>query len=332
MSSVVETVREPPAFGAGGAGSQWSRPGQDYVRVATVGHEDSTSGRWLVVESGQYLVEIVYQTGNPGQEGRARLGAGIKHTALKLGEQVVVVMVGGNESHGIIVCALNSLKQPLPETVAGIATGAGAGPQRDDQEPASIFTFVRTRAGQIYAVESGADMLLHAGAGMEIKASTVSVAGKMIIGKGFDTPPEPRIVGPEDAGGEEGGSAGVPLAESLISTGTVPPYSGDQDAVIRASDRYQAAPGTDEGFFNYLTQQAAYLTQQAAYITALETALTVVLGSAALAAVEPAITAALTAFNLVPKPGTAPADAPQQVTSEAMSASAVLRVRDSVAE
>ena len=318
MSSVVETVREPPAFGSGGAGSQYRseerRVGKECVGYGVL----NSSNGWLVVESGQYLVEITYQTGNPGQESRARISAGISFLELQYGEQVVVVMVGGNESHGVIVGALNSLKQPLPETVAGIATGAGAGPQRDDQEPAKVFTFLRTRAGRLLAIETGAeaDMLLHSGAGVEIKGAEIHLNGRVHIGATFETPPTPATLTSADTNddgagqGVNPGEKGVPFEAKYRANQTTPTYLGVEDGIVRAKDRYQTNINIDPVAF-------AYINAQASYITALEVLVAGIAGSAPLAALDPSLTTKLTAFQLVPKPGTPPAE----ITSAAMTAS-----------
>jgi hypothetical protein len=317
MGSAIETVREPGAIRGSGGGSQYDRPGQNYIAVATVGHGPlSASNTWLVVESGQLLVEITYQTGNPGQESRARISAGMSFFELQYGEQVVVHMVGGNESHGVIVGVLNSLRQPLPATVAGIATGSAEAPQRGDQAPAHVFTFMRTRAGHLLAIESGADMLLHSGAGVEIKGNRIHLDGRVHLGEGFKAPPSPATVTTADTN-DQGAGKGVNPGEdgehyepTNVANQTIPSYNEHEDGIVRAKDRYQSNINIDPAAF-------AYINTQAAYITALEVLVVGIAGSAPLAALDPSLTTKLTAFQLIPKPGTPP----ETFTSAAVTAS-----------
>jgi len=320
----------------GGGATVYDAPGDQHLALATVGSGESDL--WGRIEGRKAYIEVTFETGCSGDVVVAEVSPDWLGR-LKVGSLVLLGLVNGDPNNSYVLGLVDLSGDGYPDKVCGLDTGAEGAADLDTDvppmAPVPLWTWQTTRSGRIWAVEtgSGGDIILHSGAGMEIKASTTSVHGRMIIGKGFDTPPVPRVAGIEDeSGGEVAGSAGVPLAESLIASGTVPPYQGDQDAVVRASDRYQAAPGTDEAFFTYLTQQQAYLTLQATYITALEAALTVVLGSALLGAVEPALAGALTALQAVPPPGAPPADPPQQITSEAMSASAVLRVRDDVAE
>lgn len=294
--SVVETVREPAAFGPSLGGSQFDRPVHNQVAVATVGHEGESSDGWLVVESGQILVEITYRTGSPGQEGRARIGAGIQHLELQLGEQVLVEFVGGNDSHAVITRALNSLASPVPPTVAGIATGAVEGAERGSTAPGPVFTFLRTRKGRLLAIETGegADMLLHSGAGIELKGATIHLDGLTHIAAGFTTAPTPPTVtvqDAEDTGAGAGvlpGAPGAPFVPEQTVNLTIPQYAGAADGVVRAKDRYQSNSQIDPTFF--------------AYQTALEALVTVIASSVPLNAVDPALATALASFQLVLKP------------------------------
>lgn len=302
MGSVVETIREPSKL-SGGGGSRHSARGDSWVIVATVGHEGESADRWVCHESGQVLVEVTQRTGgSPGQFSRARVAAGVAYEDFAWGEQVVIVQVGGNDTHMVIVGSLRSLLTAAPATVAGIDTGATEAPQRGDQTAGPAFTYLRTRPGRLLAVETGdlADVMVHSGAGVEIAGTVLHLSGLVHLAAGFSVPPTPPTIGvPElpDLGAGVGvvpGVPGTPFVPVVGGNPTTPPYAGVLDGLVRAKDRYQSAAGVDPGMWIWLSAVDVFLK--------------------ALGTFNPVtIAAALVVYNAVP--------IPTSLTSAAMTAS-----------
>lgn len=290
MGRGTEMMREPSRFSAPGA-SSFDMPGSNEVVVATVGHDESLD-RWIAVESGQVLVEVTYRTGTIGARGRCRVAAGVMFGDLVLGEQVVVAKVASNDSHAIIVGRLNDLARQLPGTVAGVDTGAGDATGRGDQAGGPMFTFWRGRDGRLLAVQTGAraDLLVHSGAGVEVKAgdtSAIHLNGLTHLAASWAAAPAPPTITAADVpdlpevgagAGVLPGVPGVPYVAALSETLTDPPYLGPQDGIVRAKDPYQSTFGTDATWWFYvdgldLMVQAQNTLHEAAsaYMTALST-------------------------------------------------------------
>lgn len=307
MGNIGEMIREPARLSGPGA-SRHDLPGNDFIAVATVGHEGEVSDRWISEQSGQILVEITYRTPNPGQRGRARVSAGFAYLDLVLGEQVVIAKVGGNDTHGVIFARVNDLVRPLPARVAGIDTGPEA-PQRGDQSAGPAFSFLRTRPGRMLAVQTGAlaDVLVHSGAGVEIRGGAIHLDGAVHLGSGFTTPPVPPAITATDipdtgaGAGVLPGAPGAPHVPIPSVNPTTPPYAGPGTGVVRAKDRYQATFAGDPGLFLWLTVLDVFLK--------------------AVATLNPVtIAAATVVYNAVPMP--------TSITSAAMSASLRVNAAD----
>lgn len=309
----------------GGSASQYDEHGEQHNALATVGSGDSDL--WGRIEGRKALIDVTYQTGCSGDVAVAEVSPMLLGR-LKVGSVVRLALVNGDPNNSYIDDVVDVAGDGYPDKVCGVMTGAELANDIDTEAPPAapvpLWTWTTTGEGRLWALQTGAggDVMIHSGAGMEILADTVQIKGKVVIGSGMLTPPLGRMAGVEDVeGGEVPGAAAVPQPEVVIQTATEPPYVGDQDAVVRVKDRYQASAGTDPTAITYITVQAAYLT-------ALEALVAVIAGSVALNAIDPALATALATFQAVPKPG----DPPTTITCEAMSGSAVLRVSDSVAE
>lgn len=309
----------------GGAASQYEGTGEQHNALATVGSGDPDL--WGRIEGRKAMIEVTYQTGCSGDVATAEVSPQLLGR-LKVGSVVRLALVNGDPNNSYIDDVVDVSGDGYPDTVCGVMTGAELASDIDTATPPAapvpLWSWTVTGLGRLWALETGAggDVLIHSGAGMEVVADTVQIKGKVVIGSGMLTPPVGRMAGVEDVeDGEVAGVPAVPQPEIVIATATEPPYVGDQDAVVRVKDRYQASAGTDPAAITYIAVQATYLA-------ALEALVAVIAGSVALNAVDPALATALATFQLVPKPG-AP---PTTITSEAMSGSAVLRVADSVAE
>lgn len=302
MGSNPLNIREPARL-SGAPGSAWTgAPGTNWIAVATVGYEDEPSESWISVRSGQLLVEITMRTGNSLQRGRARVAAGLRYDDLEVGEQVLVAFVGGSDVHGVIIGSLNDVTWALPDSVAGIETGAAAAKKLGDEGPGPAFSFLRTRAGRLLAIESGelADVLIHSGAGVEIKGSAIHMNGLVHLGAGFSVPPTPPTVTLQDlpdTGAGEGvlpGIPGVPLVPLPGVSLTIPPCLSPADGILRAKDMMQCNPAIDPALFAWYAAVDVFLK--------------------AVAGLNPVeIAAALLVYNAVPMPVT--------ITSEPMTAS-----------
>lgn len=255
--SVQDHLRRGPSRGASGGG-RYGQSGESHVVIATVGHgEDGTPWAWT--EAGQVLIHVTYQTGDQGHQGTARLAEGVMHLELSVGQQVVIVKVGGNDSHAVILSALRDMEAPAPTTVAGVATGSTTAATRSDKSGAPAFTFVRTGAGRMLAIETGdaGDLVIHAGAGVEIKAaasSAIHLAGRVHAGRGYTTPPVGATVGPEETTeGVVAGTPGVAHVPAPLAIPTLPePYAGAGEGVLRAKDVLQSNPAIDPDFWTWL--------------------------------------------------------------------------------
>ncbi len=297
--------------------------GDPELALARVGTGEAE--QWARIQGRKALVSIIYETGPSGDE--SEMEVAVEHLGrLAVGSVVLVGMVNGDPSHCYLLAFVDVVDDGLPDSVCGVRTGAELAAEVDIEveptAPLPLWQWLRTNPGRLLAIQSGADLLVHAAGLVELKTSEVHVHGRMIVGRGLLTPPTGATVGIEDV--DDGEVPGVPATaqlENVIQTATEPPYVGDQDAVVRVKDRYQASAGTDPAAITYITVQATYLA-------ALEALVTVIAGSVPLNAVDPALATALATFQAVPPPG----DPPTTITSEAMSGSAVLRVVDSVAE
>jgi hypothetical protein len=252
--SIREHLGRGASRGTGG-GARYSQSGETHVALATVGHgEDGTPWAWT--EGGQVLVHVTYRTGDPGQQGTARLADGVMHLELVVGQQVVVVRANGTDSHAVIVGALHDMQEHAPASVAGVATGTVIAATRDEKSAAPAFTFVRTGAGRMLAIETGSagDVVVHAGAGVEIRAapsSAIHLRGAVHVGRGFTTAPVGAKAGPEEVNnGIAAGSPGIPHTPAPLVIPTLPdPYTGHAEGVVRAKDTIQSNALLDPDFW-----------------------------------------------------------------------------------
>lgn len=255
--SIREHLGRGASRGTGGGG-RYTQAGATEVTLATVGHgEDGVPWAWT--EGGQILVHITYQTGDIGQQGTARIADGVMHLELVVGQQVIVVRPNGTDTLAVIVGALHDLEERVPTSVAGVATGATTAATRDEQSAAPAFTFIRTGSGRMLAIETrGADVLVHAGSGVEIAAapsSAIHLRGAVHVGYGFATAPVGAKVGPEEVnGGIAAGTPGIPHTPVPLTIPVIPePYAGAAEGVVRAKDELQSNPAIDPAFWTWWT-------------------------------------------------------------------------------
>lgn len=249
-----------------------STPQRTFLEYGLVGHTDPVTGlpepnpQYVRLEQGQIWVEVTMVP--HGDQIVARLAmpdAGPQAGAyfgLKFGCRVVLELISGNPQNAVIVGRLGDATCSFPTMVAGVQTGAAGAVAPAVSMPAPTWTFVKTEAGQLIAIESGpgGDILIHAPAGnVEIAAAAaVHIAAPQVhLGAGFMTPPVGGTVGP--AGTEIPGVPGVPhVAPPATPPAPVPPgpaipFVGFATSIIRAKDLFTSDITVDPTFWAFVT-------------------------------------------------------------------------------
>lgn len=244
------------------------------VSLATVGYEDEPNPAYAFIEGqGEVLVEITLQP--DGEKTVARLGhahaggdSGV-YIPVEFGCQVVVVWPQGDgDAEGVIVARLWDDPCPMPSTVAGVSTGAPGTKFPAPAIPAPAWQFIKTRRGQLLAIETGAagDITVHAPTGnVEVKAAAAIHldAPSCHLGASFSTPPQGARVGP--AGVD---IPGVPATPYIPTPATLPapvagpapaiPFVGFEHSIIRAKDMYQSDITIDPIFWAFIAAVYAH--------------------------------------------------------------------------
>jgi hypothetical protein len=315
MSVTMPTVRRAPGFitprhtgGAGLGGSVYDMPGATHLALATVGGGDDEPEIWARIQGRKVLVNVVLQTGGSGDEVVAECDPAWLGE-LHPGAVVLLGLVNADPNNSYILARVDIDSDGVPDEVCGVSTGAAIAADIDVTPepivPLPLWSWVRTRDGRLYALETGAggDLLLHSGASVELKAAgQVHVSGPMVVGAGLATPPIGAMAGVEDvADGTVPGVPGVPDPPTPHANPTTPPYAGDADAVVRAKDQIQSGMAVDPAFWLHAAAVDTFLV--------------------AVSSLNPAtIAAAKLIFDAVPKP--------TSVTSAAVTASQALRAKD----
>lgn len=226
------------------------------IAWGTVGHENEANPAFVEIVDGQVYAEVTIRP--EGDKIRARVafadaGAGSgDYKALTFGCRVIVQFVDGDQNDAVIVGRMYDKNCAMPDTVAGVATGA-AGKTGEITGPAPMWQFIKTPSGQLLAIESGSngDIMIHSSASLLIKtgpSGAVQIDGEVHLGAPPTTDPVGATVGP--AGTQ---IPGVPAVKSVSLPFTpVPnetpahiPYVGFADGIIRAKDNYQFTAASD---------------------------------------------------------------------------------------
>lgn len=313
--------RSPPNITPMRSGGSMLEPegGDPELALARVGTGESE--QWARIEGRKALVSIVYETGPSGDE--AEVEVAVEHLGrLAVGSVILVALVNGDPSNCYLLAFVDVADDGIPDSVCGVQTGAELAAEVDIETPPSVplplWQWLKTNPGRLLAIQSGADLLVHAAGLVELKTDEVHVQGRMIVGRGLLTPPTGATVGIEDVDdGEVPGAPATPQPENLIGLPTLPPYAGDQDAVVRAKDAYQSNAAVDPAFFTYQAALDVAYGALADFVAAIAT-----LDPVQIAAGKVIFDAARVVFDAIPKP--------DRLTSNAMSASQILRAGDSV--
>jgi hypothetical protein len=244
-----------------------SPPQDNFCARARVGHFDPDTGQpennpaYARIEQGQVLVEVTIEGSLEQQVARLALpDAGNENAvffALDFGCRVLVEYPDGDPQRGVITGRLHDARNAFPNSVAGVQTGAQAASQPEAFVPAPSWSFIKTKNGQLIAIESGSggDVLIHAGANVEVKAqAAVCIDSPQVhLGKGFMTAPVGGRVGPSGVD-----IPGVPAVPPVPQPWTMPspaapgpalPFVGFAESIIRAKDLYQSDVTVDPYFW-----------------------------------------------------------------------------------
>lgn len=226
------------------------------VVYAIVGHQDPNPA-YVEIRNGQPWVEITLKP--EGDEVTARLalpGAGDDsgwYIPLDFGCRVIVELIDGDPNEGVIVGRAWDQTCKMPGDVAGVSTGAD-GKVDQSTGPAPAWQFIKTRSGQMLAIETGAlgDIVIHSAGSILMKTGgggAMQLEGTVHLGTAATSEPTGATVGP--AGVDLPGVPAVPLIPTPYtaipnSTPAHIPYAGNNDGIIRAKESYQFTAATDQ--------------------------------------------------------------------------------------
>lgn len=234
----------------------------NYVSIGTVGHDpEDPSLAFVRVVDGQVLVEV--ELAGDGDAVNAYLchsqtGASSgDYIPVEPGESVVLVWPDGQASSPYIIARLADVERQLAGSCCGLSTVTGGVTVRQ-------FRWLRTPAGQIYAVQSGGELLLE-GSSVRITGAQVLLDGTVHLGADFTTPPAPGapLDGTETSPSVPAVPFVAPLAPSLATTPTAPQAA---QGILRFSDAIEANLLTDPEFMAWVAAANVILTAAAALL------------------------------------------------------------------
>jgi hypothetical protein len=235
----------------------------NYVSLGTVGHDPEDSSLAFVrVVDGQVLVEV--ELAGDGDAVNAYLchsqtgsDAG-DYIPVEPGDAVVLVWPDGQASSPYILARLADVERQLAGACCGLDTSSPTGVRQ--------FRWLRTPAGQIYAVQAGGEMLLE-GSSVRITGAQVLVNGATHLGADFTTPPVP---GQPLDGTESTPTAPaapfVPTPDVSLSLDVPPPGPQLANGIVRFSDSIESNILTDPDFWAFILTVNGLLILVAAFL------------------------------------------------------------------
>jgi len=238
---------------------------QNYVSLGIVGYdpEDPTLA-FVRRVNGQYLVEVTLADGDDVNaylcHQQTGVGAG-DYIPVKPGESVVVVWPDGDSTSPYIVARLADLERQIVDQVCGVDTTTKLG----GLEIVRQFRWLRTVDGQVFAIQSGGEMLLQGGGvGVRIKGPQVVIDGGVHLGADFTANPEPgAVVGGEDPVNIPGVPY-IPVPAFSLSEEPQPPQL--RDGIVRFQDPVEGNILTDPDFFGWMATVNGLLVIIAAFL------------------------------------------------------------------
>ena len=136
--SGIETrlLRNGPGLSPrGGATTRYDDPGETHIAWARVGNlEGDDDELWARVQGDKVFVNIIFETGMPGDEAVAELPVS-KPIELAPGDVVLVALANGDPNNATIIARMDVFENGLPNTVAGVSTGAAAAHEINVEPP-----------------------------------------------------------------------------------------------------------------------------------------------------------------------------------------------------
>lgn len=236
----------------------------NYVSLGIVGYDPADPTLAFVrKEGGQYIVEVTLANGDDVNaylcHQQTGDGAG-DYLPVQPNESVVLVWPDGESTSPYIIARLADLERKIVNSVCGVDTSTEIG----GLEIVRQFRWMRTVDGQVYAVQSGGELLLQGGgAGVRIKGAQVCVDGGVHLGANFTSDPEPGFV----IGGED--PVNIPAVPYIpipdVSLSEEPQPLQLRDGIVRFQDPIEANILTDADFFSFILIINTVLTVAAAF-------------------------------------------------------------------
>lgn len=235
----------------------------NYVSLGTVGHDpEDPSLAFVRIEGGQVLVEV--ELAGDGDAVNAYLchsqtGASAgDYIPVEPGESVVLVWPDGQASSPYIIARLADVERQLAGACCGLDTSSATGIRQ--------FRWLRTPEGQVYAVQSGGEMLLE-GSSVRITGAQVLLNGATHLGADFLTPPVPG----EPLGGTENtpsipAAPFIPTPDISLSLDDPPPGPQLANGIVRFSDSIESNIITDPDFWAFILTVNGLLILVAAFL------------------------------------------------------------------
>jgi hypothetical protein len=236
----------------------------NYVSLGVVGHDpEDPSLAFVRVVNGQVLVEV--ELSGDGDEVDAYLchsqtGADAgDYIPVAAGDCVVLVWPDGQSASPYIIARLADVERQLAGSCCGIDTSG-------EQDRVRQFRWLRTPEGQIYAVQSGGELLLQGGGnGVRIAGEQVLLTGAVHIGADFTVPPTPgEVISGEDSTPTVPGAPFIP--EPGVSLAEEPIPGQLAAGIVRFKDSIESNLATDPDFWSFILTVNGLLSLTAAFL------------------------------------------------------------------
>lgn len=227
----------------------------NFVSLAVVGHDpDDPTLAHVRVQDGQVLVEVTLSDGDCCDAWLCHHQTGASagdYIPVEPGDSVVLVWPDGDSSP-YIVARLADVERSLAGSACGIDTTGPVGIRQ--------FRWMRTPDGQIYAVQSGGELLLEGGGGgVRITGEQLLMNGATHLGADFVTPPVPgEVLGQKTTPSVPPGPF-IPEPAASPSLSDPPPGPQLLNGIVRFRDAVEANLFTDTDFFGFVNSINAFI-------------------------------------------------------------------------
>jgi len=235
----------------------------NYVSLGVVGSDpEDPSLAFVRYVDGQVLVEVELSDGDGVNAYLCHSQTGASagdYIPVEPGESVVLVWPDGQSTSPYIIARLADVERQLAGSCCGIDATGAEGRVRQ-------FRWMRTPDGQVYAVQSGGELLLQGGGnGVRITGEQVLVSGATHLGADFTTPPAPGEVVSGDTS-----TPAVPAApfvpEVAVSLAEENPGPQLAAGIVRFKDSIESNIATDPDFWSFILTVNGLLSLTAAFL------------------------------------------------------------------